>query len=137
MPPRHVYWTIILEGKPTAFRAHTQEELLPTLKQLQAKHPDAEMKWFARGKLWHSPEEEKMAFELKRSEKRGPKWRPGGDHVAEGVVEGHHDDDRPGGGGDHGQVQPLARQAGQRQGECRDRRGGSIDRPPGRRGSRM
>lgn len=81
MPPRHTYWTIILEGKPTAFRSHTQEELLPTLKQLQAKHPDAVMKWFARGKLWHTPEEERMAFELKRaSEKRPPKWRPGGEH---------------------------------------------------------
>ena len=41
MPPRHTYWTIILEGKPTAFRAATQDELLPTLKQLQARHPDA------------------------------------------------------------------------------------------------
>ena len=30
MPPRHTYWTIILEGKPTAFRAHTPDELLPT-----------------------------------------------------------------------------------------------------------
>ena len=36
MPPRHTYWTIILEGKPTTFRAHTQEELLPTLRQLQS-----------------------------------------------------------------------------------------------------
>ena len=36
MPPRHTYWTIILEGKPTAFRAATQEELLPTFKQIQA-----------------------------------------------------------------------------------------------------
>ena len=59
MPPRHAYWTIILEGKPTAFRAHTQEELLPTLQQLQARHPDAVMKWFARGRLWQSPEEER------------------------------------------------------------------------------
>ena len=81
MPPRHVYWTIILEGKPTAFRAYTQEELLPTLKQLQAKHPDAVMKWFARGKLWHTPEEERLAFEMTRSaERRKPTWRPGGEH---------------------------------------------------------
>ena len=80
MPPRHTYWTIILEGKPTAFRTHTQEELLPTLRQLQSKHPDAVMKWFARGKLWHTPEEERMAFELKRAEQRTPKWRPGGEH---------------------------------------------------------
>ena len=36
MPPRHTYWTIILDGKPTAFRAHTEEELQPTLKQLIA-----------------------------------------------------------------------------------------------------
>jgi hypothetical protein len=41
MPPRHHYWTIILEGKPTAFRAHTEDELLPTLRQLQSRHPDA------------------------------------------------------------------------------------------------
>ena len=39
MPPRHHYWTIILEGKPTAFRAHTQEELIPTLRQLQGASP--------------------------------------------------------------------------------------------------
>jgi translation initiation factor IF-2 len=83
MPPRHTYWTIILEGKPTAFRAHTREELLPTLKQLQGKHPDAVLKWFARGKLWHTPEEERMASAFSRrppSDPRGPKWRPGGEH---------------------------------------------------------
>ena len=57
MPPRYAYWTIILEGKPTAFRAQQREELLPTFKQLQAKHPDAVMMWFARGRLWTSPEE--------------------------------------------------------------------------------
>ena len=39
MPPRHVYWTIILEGKPTAFRAHTREELQPTFKQLLVEAP--------------------------------------------------------------------------------------------------
>ena len=84
MPPRHTYWTIILEGKPTAFRAHTQEELLPTLRQLQARHPDAVMKWFARGRLWHTPEEERLAATLRRRpgsvERRPPQWRPGGEH---------------------------------------------------------
>ncbi len=69
MPPRHVYWTIILEGKPTAFRAHTREELQPTFKQLSSKHADIQMKWFARGKLWESPDEEK---DLSR---RGPGQR--------------------------------------------------------------
>src|SRR5262245_35210377 len=83
MPPRHTYWTIILEGKPTAFRAHAAEELLPTLRQLQARHPDAVMKWFARGRLWHSPEEARLAATMKRpdgSDRRSTGWRPGGDH---------------------------------------------------------
>src|SRR4029079_9094291 len=56
MPPRHAYWTIIYGNQPTAFRAATSEELLPTLRQLQARHPDAIMMWFARGRLWKSPE---------------------------------------------------------------------------------
>ena len=61
MPPRFAYWTIIVEGKPTAFRAQLREELIPTFKQLQSKHPDAVMMWFARGRLWTSPEEARAA----------------------------------------------------------------------------
>jgi hypothetical protein len=83
MPPRYVYWTIILEGMPTAFRAHTPDELLPTLKQLQGRHPDVVMKWFARGRLWDSPEQERMAAALKKRaarERRPDGWRPGGEH---------------------------------------------------------
>ena len=82
MPPRHTYWTIILEGKPTAFRAHTQEELLPTLRQLQARHPDAVLLWFARGRLWKSEEESREALSKRRppGDRRGPAWRPGGAH---------------------------------------------------------
>ena len=81
MPPRHVYWTIILEGKPTAFRAHTREELQPTFKQLSSKHADIQMKWFARGKLWESPEEEKdLSRRGPGSERRAASWRPGGKH---------------------------------------------------------
>jgi hypothetical protein len=85
MPPRHHYWTIILEGKPTAFRSHTQEELAPTLRQLQARHPDAVMKWFARGRLWESQDEERAeAFARRRApaprEPRPRDWRPGGEH---------------------------------------------------------
>ena len=79
MPPRHTYWTIILEGKPTAFRAHTQEELLPTLKQLQARHPDAVMSWFARGQLWHSQEEER-----RRSGPERPRGRTSRTRLAAG-----------------------------------------------------
>ena len=85
MPPRHVYWTIIAGGQPTAFRAAEQEELLPTLKQLQARHPDATMMWFARGKLW--PTKEAAEFSQRQEarpggggERRGKGWRPGGEH---------------------------------------------------------
>ena len=82
MPPRHAYWTIILEGKPTAFRSHTREELAPTFRQLQARHPDAVMMWFARGRLWQSPEHQRdEALRKPRDgERRGPGWRPGGAH---------------------------------------------------------
>jgi hypothetical protein len=81
MPPRYTYWTIILEGKPTAFRATKQEELLPTFKQLQVRHPDIVMMWFARGRLWKSEEEAKQAFHARKAkERRGPDWRPGGSH---------------------------------------------------------
>jgi hypothetical protein len=50
MPPRFVYWTIIAGGLPTAFRAAEREELLPTFKRIQDKHPAAVMKYFARGR---------------------------------------------------------------------------------------
>jgi hypothetical protein len=82
MPPRHTYWTIILEGMPTAFRAHTEAELIPTLKQLQSKHPDVVMRWFSRGRLWNSPEEERAALAAirHRKERRDRGWRPGGQH---------------------------------------------------------
>src|ERR671918_2229999 len=79
MPPRFAYWTIILEGKPTAFRAQQREDLLPTFKQLQNKHPDVVMKWFARGRLWESPEEA-QAEQRRAGERRGSDWRPGGEH---------------------------------------------------------
>ena len=84
MPPRFTYWTIIAGGQPTAFRAATQDELLPTLRQLQSKQPDAVMMWFARGKLWPSEEAAAMALRMEREgaarERRGPDWRPGGEH---------------------------------------------------------
>lgn len=82
MPPRYTYWTIILDGAPTAFRASRREELLPTLRQLQTRHPDATLKWFARGRLWNSPEEARAAWRAGRPRfpERGPDWRPGGEH---------------------------------------------------------
>ena len=84
MPPRFAYWTILLDGKPTAFRAAEQGELLPTFKRLQEKNPDAVMRWFARGKLWSSPEEARSETarraEAADAEARGRNWRPGGSH---------------------------------------------------------
>ena len=82
MPPRYAYWTILIDNKPTAFRAQKQEELLPTFKQLSRTNPNLVMKWFARGRLWESPEQARWAQQHapKRREQRGPDWRPGGDN---------------------------------------------------------
>jgi hypothetical protein len=88
MPPRFTYWTIILDGQPTAFRAADREQLLPTLKQLQAKNPDAALKWFAHGRMWESPDQLRELRARKRAEtrearldqRRGRGWRPGGKH---------------------------------------------------------
>ena len=81
MPPRYVYWTILVDNGPTAFRAREREELLPTLNQLRRKNADVALKWYARGKLWESPEAERAAARVpKPIEKRGHDWRPGGQH---------------------------------------------------------
>lgn len=90
MPPRYSYWTIIAGGLPTAFRAAEREDLLPTFSQIRHKHPDAQLKWFARGKLWDSPESARLDTEERRRPKpskesrgqgaRGRDWRPGGEH---------------------------------------------------------
>ncbi len=86
MPPRHSYWTILLDGTATSFRAATQEELAPTLYQLRKKDPAATLKWFARGRLWNSPIEARAAASQrprarKRDAARDRDWRPGGTHV--------------------------------------------------------
>jgi hypothetical protein len=79
MPPRYAYWTILIDKGPTAFRAREQEELLPTLNQLRRTNKDVELKWFARGRLWESPEQERLAARAPRV-KRSREWRPGGAH---------------------------------------------------------
>ena len=82
MPPRFAYWTILIDGKPTAFRARDQQELQPTITQLKRTNQDVVMKWFARGKVWESPEAEREAHRRPAftGEKRGADWRPGGAH---------------------------------------------------------
>ncbi len=54
MPPRYAYWTILVDNQPTAFRAGSKEELMPTFNRLKQKSPTAEMKWWQNGKLWDS-----------------------------------------------------------------------------------
>jgi len=78
MPPRYAYWTIIAGGLPTAFRAADREELLPTFQRIKHKHPDAQMKYFARGKLWESAEAARSADKPRIVRDRD--WRPGGTH---------------------------------------------------------
>jgi hypothetical protein len=93
MPPRYAYWTILVDGQPTAFRAAEPDELLPTLKRLQVKQPGALMKWFQRGRLWESKDEAKDKLDQgytvgadgalvppDATAGRGKGWRPGGDH---------------------------------------------------------
>jgi hypothetical protein len=52
VPPRYTYWTILIDGAATAFRAKEREELLPTLNQLSRKSQNVEIRFFSRGKLW-------------------------------------------------------------------------------------
>ena len=91
MPPRYAFWTILIDHKPTAFRAREQSELLPTLAQLRRTNDDVVLKWFSRGRLWESPDEEREVRDRRRTaraagertpqgEKRGRDWRPGGQH---------------------------------------------------------
>jgi hypothetical protein len=79
VPPRHAYWTIIVGNLPTAFRAAHREELLPTFEQLRRTHPDAVLRWFARGRLWDSPEAARER-PARAPNARGRDWRPGGTH---------------------------------------------------------
>ena len=84
MPPRYAYWTILIDNKPTAFRAREKEELLPTLRQLRRTNKDVVMKWFARGRLWENREDEHQSWQRGKAPVgtalRGREWRPGGQH---------------------------------------------------------
>jgi hypothetical protein len=81
--PRFIYWTILIGNEPTAFRAREREDILPTLKQLQRKHPNAVLRWFERGRLWDSPEQARAELAEARRQRPVPRpsgWRPGGEH---------------------------------------------------------
>ena len=75
MPPRHAYWTILIDNQPTAFRAHDPEELLPTLNRLREKNDSAVMKWFERGQLFDSRDAAREAG-MGRGERRWEGPRP-------------------------------------------------------------
>src|SRR5438034_7164373 len=82
MPPRFAYWTILIDDRPTAFRARDREELLPTFTQLKRTNPNVVVRWFAQGRLWDSPEAQRAAGRKPKfaGDQRGPDWRPGGTH---------------------------------------------------------
>ena len=82
MPPRYAFWTILIDHQPTAFRAREQSELLPTLAQLRRTNKDVILKWFSRGRIWDSPEQEMEARTRPAvtPERRTREWRPGGAH---------------------------------------------------------
>jgi hypothetical protein len=62
MPPRYAYWTILVDEQPTAFRAGSLEDLLPTFNRLKEKSPSARMVWFQNGKVWNSRVEAQEAM---------------------------------------------------------------------------
>src|SRR5204863_531920 len=83
MPPRFAYWTILIDGQPTAFRARDQQDLLPTLNQLKRTNKDVLLRWFARGHLWESQQQDWDARRQRKTpveSQRGRDWRPGGQH---------------------------------------------------------
>src|SRR6266850_3195853 len=89
MPPRYAYWTIIAGGLPTAFRAADRDELLPTFQRIKDKHPDAQMKYFARGKLWESQDA------ARAGQTRGGARNRGGERHARPGEAGRERDRRP------------------------------------------
>jgi hypothetical protein len=105
MPPRFAYWTILIDGRPTAFRARDQQELLPTFHQLKRTNDDVVFRWFARGRLWESQQQERddrRRPNARAGGQRGRDWRPGGQHkdprarFAKKPAGRHRDRDRPG-----------------------------------------
>jgi hypothetical protein len=79
MPPRYAYWTILVDEQPTAFRASSQEDLMPTFKRLKEKNATAKMMWWQNGKLWDSRVDAQEAMHA-RSEmgRRGDARQAGG-----------------------------------------------------------
>ena len=78
MPPRYAYWTILVDNQPTAFRAGSMEDLMPTFKRLKEKQPSAVMMWFQNGKLWNSRLDAQEAMRARGERGRQGDERQGG-----------------------------------------------------------
>jgi hypothetical protein len=81
VPPRYAYWTILIDDRPTAFRAREQAELLPTLHQLRRTNSNVTMKWFARGRLWESVEQAGAAKRRPKAHAERPRFHARAGHT--------------------------------------------------------
>ena len=79
MPPRYVYWTIIVDGQPTAFRSGSLEDIMPTFNRLKEKQPSAELKWWQNGQLWPSRHDAQDSMRARGDRGRAKDPRQGGD----------------------------------------------------------
>ena len=79
MPPRYVYWTIIVDGQPTAFRSGSLEDIMPTFNRLKEKQPSAELKWWQNGQLWPSRHDAQDFMRARGERGRAKDPRQGGD----------------------------------------------------------
>jgi len=87
-----VYWTIIVDGQPTAFRSGSLEDIMPTFNRLKEKQPSAELKWFQNGQLWASRHDAQdfMRARGERGRAKDPRQAKGSD-----VASGFSRTDRP------------------------------------------
>jgi hypothetical protein len=87
VPPRYAYWTILVDEQPTAFRAADANDLQPTFKRLQQKHPSARMVWFQNGKIWNSRLDAQQAMRVRGERGRSGDFRQRKPERREGKLE--------------------------------------------------
>ncbi len=82
MPPRYAYWTILVDGQPTAFRSGSLEDIMPTFNRLKEKQPTVELKWFQNGQLWPSRNDAQESMRARGARGREKDPRQGSDNAA-------------------------------------------------------
>jgi hypothetical protein len=87
MPPRHAFYTILIDEQPTAFRAANRDDLQPTFKRLREKHPTARMVWFQNGKIWNTRLDAQEAMRVRGERGRAGDFRQGNRERREGKLE--------------------------------------------------